>query len=108
MRLRPDDVEVVNIIFVGVIKPDLTGDAVILAIFREWTRSIWADRFKYPYQSNDGREKIIKNDNLLRVLRGGSYFYEARNVRCAYRFRFNPDIGKRRDGGFRVVVSHNS
>lgn len=40
----------------------------------------------------------------LRVVRGGSYFNESRNVRCAYRNRNNPD--NRNDNiGFRVVAA---
>jgi hypothetical protein len=32
MRLQPHDIEVVNIVLVGVIKPDLAGDAVIFQL----------------------------------------------------------------------------
>lgn len=40
-----------------------------------------------------------------RVLRGGSFNNNARNVRCANRNRNNPD--NRNDNiGFRVVLSH--
>ena len=38
-----------------------------------------------------------------RTLRGGSYFYDEDNVRCAYRVRLNPYNVFRLDG-FRVVV----
>ncbi len=42
-----------------------------------------------------------------RVLRGGSFNNNQRNVRCAYRNNNNPD--NRNDNiGFRVVVSHDS
>lgn len=42
--------------------------------------------------------------NTLRVLRGGSYFNNTRNVRCSYRNRNNPN--DRNDNiGFRVMLS---
>ncbi|MBM4431118.1 MAG: hypothetical protein FJ026_12340 [Chloroflexi bacterium] len=40
-----------------------------------------------------------------RVLRGGAFNNEARNVRCAYRNRNNPN-NHNRNIGFRVVASH--
>jgi hypothetical protein len=42
-----------------------------------------------------------------RVLRGGSFNNNQRNVRCAYRNRNNPD-NRNNNIGFRVVVSHES
>ncbi len=42
----------------------------------------------------------------LRVLRGGSFNNNDRNVRCAYRNRNNPN-NRNDDNGFRVVVFHN-
>ena len=44
-------------------------------------------------------------DERLRVVRGGAYNNEARNVRCAYRNRNNPH-NRNDNQGFRVVVSH--
>lgn len=69
----------------------------------EWTNS----KFKsYPYDANDGREGP---DYESRVLRGGSYFsavfYAVKNVRCASRYRLNPNDGYGGIGGFRVVAS---
>ena len=64
----------------------------------EWTRSNYRD---YPYNSDDGREKLDNNDR--RVLRGGAFYYFQDRVRCAFRFRPDPDY--RGDlVGFRVVV----
>jgi hypothetical protein len=41
-----------------------------------------------------------------RVLRGGSFNNNQRNVRCAYRNRNNPN-NRNRNNGFRVVVAHD-
>jgi len=41
-----------------------------------------------------------------RVVRGGSWINNQRNVRCAYRNRNNPD-NRNNNQGFRVVVSHD-
>ena len=64
----------------------------------------------YPYRAGDGREDP-QLDGVLeglraydrRVVRGGSYIYDERDIRCATRFRSNPN---HRDPhvGFRVVV----
>jgi formylglycine-generating enzyme required for sulfatase activity len=75
----------------------------------EWTRSLWGEdweepRFAYPYVADDGREDIAASPQVLRVLRGGAFYFNSRLVRCAFRFRFNPDY--RYDNiGFRVVLS---
>jgi formylglycine-generating enzyme required for sulfatase activity len=65
----------------------------------EWSHSAYKS---YPYNVNDGREDEQKD--VSRVLRGGSYFDEGSNLRCAFRFRLAPFDG---DDylGFRVVVS---
>jgi formylglycine-generating enzyme required for sulfatase activity len=69
----------------------------------EWTRTIWDDKFGYPYNRNDGREDLQRKD-ALRVLRGGSFINFADWARCAFRLRASPDNGLRHSG-FRVVVS---
>ena len=65
----------------------------------EWTSSL--DKV-YPYQVADGREAETAAD-ARRVVRGGSWFGFADNVRAAYRSRGGPDF---RDYylGFRLVV----
>lgn len=65
----------------------------------EWCQS----KYKaYPYDANDGREKI--DADAVRVLRGGSFSYDQRSARGAYRYHSRPH--SRHDGfGFRVVVS---
>ncbi|MGE3536030.1 MAG: SUMF1/EgtB/PvdO family nonheme iron enzyme [Candidatus Tectimicrobiota bacterium] len=56
----------------------------------EWTRSLWGgDLFKptfvYPYNAEDGREDLQASADMLRVLRGGAFWADPPNVRCAYR-----------------------
>jgi formylglycine-generating enzyme required for sulfatase activity len=54
----------------------------------EWTRSLWA--FKYPYVPDAKRENLEAGDREARVLRGGSYFSELDECRCAQRNWYNP------------------
>jgi formylglycine-generating enzyme required for sulfatase activity len=80
---------------------DLAGDVL------EWTLSLWgADwenpAFGYPYQAGDGRENPEAPETVRRVLRGGSFYNDRGDVRCAYRLGDGPD--DRDDNlGFRVV-----
>lgn len=74
----------------------------------EWTRSLWGKDFgepdfKYPYDSEDGRENLEAPDDVLRVLRGESFNYNAGGVRGAAR-RWGRPLVRGRYGGFRVVV----
>jgi iron(II)-dependent oxidoreductase len=76
---------------------------------REWTSSLWGKDwgkpgFKYPYRPDDGRENLDAGDEILRVLRGGSWAHIQGSARCAHRDGFNPD-GRVDFIGFRVVVS---
>ncbi|MFN8453710.1 MAG: SUMF1/EgtB/PvdO family nonheme iron enzyme [Anaerolineae bacterium] len=75
----------------------------------EWTRSLWGHNvlepgFKYPYRPGDGRENLKAGDEVLRVLRGGSWNNYGVNARCASRNRYNPDLCNG-NFGFRIVVS---
>jgi formylglycine-generating enzyme required for sulfatase activity len=75
----------------------------------EWTRSLWGKGpiepdFRYPYDPGDGRENLKAGDDVWRVLRGGAFFYNARYVRAAVRFRYDPYY-RYRNGGFRVVLA---
>jgi formylglycine-generating enzyme required for sulfatase activity len=66
----------------------------------EWTRSL--DR-PYPYDPDDGRENIdTGGDDLPRVVRGGSFGANVRDVRCAVRLKESPDHVSL--CGFRVTV----
>ncbi len=64
----------------------------------EWTSSLWGKSveksdFGYPYDLKDGRENQDAPSDMLRVLRGGSWYNDARRVRCAYRFWTFPGRG---------------
>lgn len=75
----------------------------------EWTRGFWGRNwdkpdFGYPYDPADGREELEAAQEVLRVVRGGSFHLHVQYVRCAGRFASNP--GSRfRFNGFRVVAS---
>jgi formylglycine-generating enzyme required for sulfatase activity len=67
----------------------------------EWTSTQFRN---YEYKADDGREDMYAGDNVLRVLRGGSWSLDQFFARCSYRNRNCPDD---RSGslGFRIVVS---
>ncbi len=75
----------------------------------EWTVSLWGEdifepAFKYPYRATDGRENLEAGNDVLRVLRGGSWGGNRIYARCAYRHRGRPR-SRWRDLGFRIAVS---
>ncbi len=69
----------------------------------EWTRSLLR---KYPYNPQDGREALETEfgPNTLRVLRGGSFLDDAKQVRCACRSWYIAS-SRGRCGGFRIMAS---
>ncbi len=76
---------------------------------KEWTRSLWGlDQFdpeyKYPYRSDDGREKIKFTPSVYRVLRGGDYTCTIDEARSTYRFR-QGNVNWAQEFGFRVVAT---
>jgi iron(II)-dependent oxidoreductase len=74
----------------------------------EWTVSLWGldlfnPKYRYPYQPQDGREKLDASPSVYRVVRGGAFNSRQGSVRTAYRYWFDPRA--RSDGvGFRVVI----
>jgi iron(II)-dependent oxidoreductase len=75
----------------------------------EWTTSLWGEgwqepEYAYPYQADDGRENLEAGDDVLRVVRGGSFDHALNHARCAYRYRYHPN-SLWNYLGFRVVVS---
>jgi formylglycine-generating enzyme required for sulfatase activity len=75
----------------------------------EWTCSLWGKDlnvpdFKYPYDSRDDRENFEAGSEYLRILRGGSFDFDSRFVRCACRVRGSPG-GRYCNVGFRIVLS---
>ncbi len=75
----------------------------------EWTRSLWGkDFFKpdftYPYDPEDsGREDLDARDEILRVVRGGSWGSQQAYARCTARDGGQPDL-RGDDLGFRLVL----
>lgn len=76
----------------------------------EWTRSLWGKDFQkpdfqYPYQPDDeSREDLQADDDVYRVVRGGSWVNNQNLARCAFRLRFQPGYRFDLNFGFRVVV----
>jgi iron(II)-dependent oxidoreductase len=75
----------------------------------EWTRTLWGNNFInstyfYPYDPADGRENLQANNNVLRVIRGGSFFYHSWHTRISSRGRSIPTEWDW-DIGFRVAIT---
>ena len=60
--------------------------------------------FTYPYDPDDGRENTDAGDEVIRVLRGGSWGHVRNYECCAFRRWFNPYY-RYELIGFRVAVS---
>jgi formylglycine-generating enzyme required for sulfatase activity len=67
----------------------------------EWTRSVYQD---YPYDPSDGREDISNPAGKIFTVRGGSWWSDEADIRCAARFRDNPFNYVNYNGGFRVLL----
>lgn len=67
----------------------------------EWTSGLYK---AYPYNADDGREKLDTSRSKVRVVRGGSFYLSGLDVRCAVRYR-NDQVGRNWLNGFRVVAS---
>jgi len=75
----------------------------------EWTRSLWGKggnlEFPYPYSDRlKERENLQASRDIVRVLRGGSWFFNERRARGAFRDRRDP-VDRYDDIGFRVSLS---
>ncbi|MEL7339347.1 MAG: SUMF1/EgtB/PvdO family nonheme iron enzyme, partial [Bacteroidota bacterium] len=74
----------------------------------DWTRSLWGKggrkpEFGYPYNAEDGRERIDAPEDVRRVVRGGAYYYaDAWCLRCATRNIMFPST-RHSGGGFRIA-----
>jgi formylglycine-generating enzyme required for sulfatase activity len=85
------------------------GASDIVGNVWEWTQSLWGKDsrrpdFKYPYNPKDGREDVNAEGEVFRVVRGGSFLYDHRRVRAAYRGRNIPG-DRLHSRGFRLVVA---
>jgi formylglycine-generating enzyme required for sulfatase activity len=75
----------------------------------EWTLTLWGrdmqkPAFKYPYDPADGREDMQAHIGVMRILRGGAFFYDASHARTAHRVKSYPDYAVR-TRGFRLCAS---
>jgi formylglycine-generating enzyme required for sulfatase activity len=75
----------------------------------EWTRSLWGEdtkksEFSYPYQPGSGRENLHAPQEILRVMRGGSFNDRLWSARCACRFKNTPGFSFK-SLGFRVAMT---
>lgn len=82
---------------------DLTGNVF------EWTASLLGEdsarpRFAYPYSADDGREDPHAPSDVLRVGRGGSWYYAHPYARAASRDFALPSIWNY-NSGFRLVAT---
>jgi formylglycine-generating enzyme required for sulfatase activity len=73
----------------------------------EWTLSLWGTdwsrpAFGYPYQPDDGREETSPGNETSRVLRGGAFYLDQDDARCASRPRYYPHYSAL-NNGFRCV-----
>lgn len=75
----------------------------------EWTRSLWGEdwgkaEFPYPYDPDDpAREALDAEDEVMRVVRGGSWGSHRGYSRCAVRLGPHP-VARSFGLGFRVVL----
>jgi formylglycine-generating enzyme required for sulfatase activity len=70
----------------------------------EWCSKLLG--YNYPYDPDDGREDL-GGDDVIRVLRGGSWYNNRKGVRCAYRRRGHPRY-RSDDRGVRCCCSMSS
>ena len=77
----------------------------------EWTCSLWEreenQKYAYPYDPEDGRERLDVLKEMHRVVRGGDYTSFFTDLRCGERFSFNPGY-RRTNVGFRLVLEERS
>lgn len=79
----------------------------------EWTRSLWgkdviSPSYRYSYDPTDPeRENVEAENDVLRVVRGGSFSDDAVFLRAALRYRYFP-VNRFVNVGFRVVSRSRS
>jgi formylglycine-generating enzyme required for sulfatase activity len=75
----------------------------------EWTRSLWGKDYHgpdygYPYDAADGREDESAPDEVMHIIRSGSFHNPPPILRCAARYWLSPQVWQD-NVGFRVVLS---
>lgn len=94
---------------VGAFPPNAYGLYDCAGNLWEWTRSLWGEGldkpdFLYPYHADDAkREDLAAGEDILRVVRGGSWSLRRVSARCAVRLRRFPYYWLD-NGGFRVLL----
>ena len=75
---------------------DMSGNVL------EWCQDWWSEGDSHYYQQSEGAHNPSGPDEgQMRVVRGGSWYFNAFNCRCSYRYRYDP-IVQLNDVGFRV------
>ena len=69
----------------------------------EWCADVWHGNYKNA--PDDGSAWVTDGDPERRVLRGGAYYNDVNNLRCAVRLRYNWQVRRDCDWGFRLVCS---
>ena len=94
---------------VGAFPPNAYGLYDCAGNVWEWTRSLWGEdydkpHFLYPYHADDAkREDLAAGEDILRVVRGGSWDAPRGRARCAVRLWYPPGYWLA-TGGFRVLL----
>jgi len=88
---------------VGVFPPNGFGLYDMHGNVREWCADPWHDN--YQDAPTDGSVWTTNGNNERRVLRGGSWYFNPRYCRSAYRYYYAPAYAFNLSFGFRVVCS---
>ena len=83
--------------------PNNWGCYDLLGNVFEWCEDVWSGSHDGVDQRGAARRAATGSKEIARVVRGGSWYYDARYVRAAYRDRYVPDY-RDDDLGFRCVL----
>jgi formylglycine-generating enzyme required for sulfatase activity len=86
---------------VGKFPPNPFGLQDMLGNVMEWCEDVY---HKEAYGKHQQKNPLYSDDGLFRVSRGGSWYYEPSNERCAYRHSDLHANERTFDQGFRLVM----